>query len=427
MQRRNLIGRVLARSAEAVLSVAVAMGFFVLMIGMLTYLFPLGTGLGTFASYRGFMTEDRDGLSFRFDRFDEAEKAAEAVAVLSEVTRRVKDKPASGIAWADSTPGSLLRNRHAVQTFNRSSAKVTFGDRHTLRLKENTLVVIKSLDADDRGATRKASLIVMDGQLSAEIGRDEERFEVEVATAAGTTRVASPDHGGETAFNVTVNKDRSSTFTVSEGAAEITAEGETVKLEANQVVTVGAAEPPGKVAELPPPPRTIEPEEESVYHYRSRPPRVGFRWEDASCDSYRFELARDGGFDQVVRREKLRKTTLLHGNFEPGEYHWRVSCRRDGVDGLAGRPRRFRLEQDSQAPELDVDFGKPSAAGEIDISGRTEPGSRVFIADGAVAVDDSGRFRHALRLERGLNLVVVEVVDQAGNTAYRSEIVNAKY
>ena len=423
--RHDVIGRILARSVEAVLSVAVAMGFFVLMLGLLTYLFPLGTGLGTFASYQSLMEEDRDQLAFQFEK---EERAAEAVAVLTEIRRKVKDKPASGIAWADSTEGSLLRNRHAIQTFDRSSATVVFGDRHSLRLKENTLVVIKSLDADDRGETRKASLIVMDGEMSAEIGRDGERFEVEVATASGTTRVASPDRKGETAFNVTVNKDRSSTFTVSEGAAEITAEGETVKLQANQAVTVAAAEPPGEVVVLPPPPRGIEPEEETVYHYRSRPPRVLFRWEgEEACDSYRFELARDEGFTDMVRREKLRKTELIHGNLKQGEYHWRVTCTRDGVDSLSGKPGMFRLEKDPEAPELDVTFGKPSATGEMAISGRTEPGSRVFIADSAVAVDDSGGFRHVMRLDRGLNVVVVEVVDQAGNTSYRSEIVNAKY
>jgi hypothetical protein len=263
--------------------------------------------------------------------------------------------------------------------------------------------------------------------LSAEIG-PKDRFEVEVATAAGTTRVASPDVDEETAFNVTVNEDRSSTFSVSEGAAEITAEGETVKLRANQAVTVGVSEPPGDVVVLPPPPRSIQPAEETVYHYRSRPPLVRFRWEgETSCDSYRFDLALDEGFTEMVQRERVRETEFTHGNLKPGEYHWRVTCTRDDVDSLAGPAGRFRLEKDPEPPELLVKLGEPSSTGEIAISGRTEPGSQVFIADRAVAVDGSGEFRHVMQLDRGLNVVVVEVVDEAGNTAYRSEIVNAKY
>ena len=48
-------------------------------------------------------------------------------------------------------------------------------------------------------------------------------------------------------------------------------------------------------------------------------------------------------------------------------------------------------------------------------------------ADAAVFNQASGEFEVALALRRGINVVVVEAVDAAGNVAYASELVNAKF
>ena len=61
------------------------------------------------------------------------------------------------------------------------------------------------------------------------------------------------------------------------------------------------------------------------------------------------------------------------------------------------------------------------------ISGLTEPGSEVYVGNERIEIGTEGEFEHALRLDRGINVVVVEAVDNAGNIAYESRLVSAKF
>ena len=59
--------------------------------------------------------------------------------------------------------------------------------------------------------------------------------------------------------------------------------------------------------------------------------------------------------------------------------------------------------------------------------GRTEPGARILVADEDVPVTEGGEFVYWVSLNRGLNVVVIEAWDEAGNTSYSSKTLNAKY
>jgi hypothetical protein len=75
-----------------------------------------------------------------------------------------------------------------------------------------------------------------------------------------------------------------------------------------------------------------------------------------------------------------------------------------------------------------VDFpARVVSAREIALGGSAEPGTRVFINNEQIEVAASGRFSHVLTLKRGVNMVVVEAIDSAGNVAYRSEAIDARY
>ena len=66
-------------------------------------------------------------------------------------------------------------------------------------------------------------------------------------------------------------------------------------------------------------------------------------------------------------------------------------------------------------------------ADSVTLSGTVEPGTRVIVADEEVQVGESGEFSHSVPLKRGANVIVVEAIDDAGNVAYRSTVVNARY
>jgi hypothetical protein len=61
------------------------------------------------------------------------------------------------------------------------------------------------------------------------------------------------------------------------------------------------------------------------------------------------------------------------------------------------------------------------------LTGRTEPGARVSVGGHGIPVTAAGSFQHSLRLGPGSTVIVVEAMDQAGNVAYRSELVNANF
>ena len=72
----------------------------------------------------------------------------------------------------------------------------------------------------------------------------------------------------------------------------------------------------------------------------------------------------------------------------------------------------------------------PAAAVEGDqctITGSTEPGVRVLVGGERVDTNEVGHFEHTISLDRGLNVVVVEAIDSAGNTAYSSKVVDANF
>jgi hypothetical protein len=60
------------------------------------------------------------------------------------------------------------------------------------------------------------------------------------------------------------------------------------------------------------------------------------------------------------------------------------------------------------------------------LTGSTEPGMKVLVGGLPAAVDPDGRFAYRVGLKPGVNVVVVESMDEVGNVAYRSRTVNSK-
>ena len=61
------------------------------------------------------------------------------------------------------------------------------------------------------------------------------------------------------------------------------------------------------------------------------------------------------------------------------------------------------------------------------LAGRTEPGARVLVGGERVPTNEAGEFEYDLQLRPGINLVVVQAVDPAGNVSFRSQMVNLKF
>jgi hypothetical protein len=428
---RRWIGNALKRGGEAILAIALVLAFFLAFMGLLSLVFPAGTSLADLMRSEGLIGGGpaRAGSSLGLDH--PADVAGPVVAVLSNVRRQVKDKPADAVAWSDARAGLKLGSQHAVQTAERSQATIRFSESGEMVLDENSLVILKRADLVPSENRRRASVIVIGGTLRAHLvaGRAE-ALTIEVETGTETARLRSDASPGKAAdIAVRVNDDRSSTFSVLTGGARVSSERGTVAIAPNQSVTVDPRGLIGPVLPLPPAPRSIEPAPGSSQSHHSSRARVAFRWSaPEGTDGWRIAVARDPGFKDVVADERVAEPAFTLGNLRAGRYYWRVRSLHGDLEGPDGATRDFILRQDRRPPELSVSFPEGVVLrAEIILGGRTEPGTRVFVGEEEARVDAAGRFTITLRLKRGVNIVVVQAEDDIGNVTYRSRVVNASY
>jgi len=421
---------ILVRSAELVLAVGFVLFFFLAFWFILGMSFPTGPTLADLIAEANLT---RLPMWTGISPAEGPEESGEPlIASLSYVRRTVKDKPSSAIAWREARPGTALEDRHAVQTFDHSGATITFSEGSELNLAENSLVVLKSLEGFAGAGVRRASLIVLDGQLRGQIVVPGEKgMAVEIVAVTDAARMEVRTAPGQRAeFSVAVSENGSSIFSVYSGTAEVTSGSSSRILPENRSVTVSSAGEPNALEVLPAAPALRAPPDGAVFSFRSVPPRVRFAWaaEQQPAGVYRFVLARDPGFRRIVHEARLSEPQFTHGNLAAGDYYWRVSVLRGAVEGAMSRTGHLKMAEDREPPQLTVRF--PAGVVRSDrvvLAGQAEPGSTVYVGDAKVPTGASGEFRCDVKLERGLNVVVVEAVDAAGNVTYRSQLVNAQF
>jgi len=344
------------------------------------------------------------------------------IARLTDVRERVKDKRSDRIEWGVSQTGVPLEERHAVQTFSRSSAMIAFEGRGEVTLQENSLLVLGSADSGERAGRGDVSLLVTSGSVRGTVsGKRDDSAEFRVVTGSGEARF---DAGARrTEFQVSVNPDRSSTFSVITGSTKITSAGRTVQLSSNQTVTVTPGAAPGEPSALPGRPEPVFPAADVLVPFRTVPPLLTFSWATVpAATGYHVQLARDPGFKSLVDDAHVSAASFAQGNLGPGDYFWRVSAMHGHAEGTTSGPRRLTIVEDLAPPFLQVSFPEaPAEPSTIVVHGEAEPGAAVFIGNARVATDGSGRFRQEVELTEGWNVVVVEAIDPAGNVAYQSQ------
>lgn len=423
MSSRMRLTAALREAIPTVMLIAVCFAFF---LGIVRLSFPEGVSL------RGIMRPD-DGSTWSADGVPNLETDGIArrrpeAARLTQVVRKVKDKPADDIAWHDARSGMSLGTRHSIQTYEQSTATIAFDDETSLLLKPNSLIVLRSFDGEEDGSDRRASLIVFGGELRATIGGAGTGTRLAVETPRGTAHLASGPGKEPASFRLEVGSDSSTTIAVYAGAADVSLGERTVKLRANQAIEVdphGSAVP----RELPSPPAPIGPAPAQTVPFRGAAPDVRFRWEKADDDApVRFVVARDPRLDDVVQEATTSTGEVSVGALEPGTYYWSVASVRDGIEGSFAPPRELTLRRDEEPPSLRVEWPEGVVQTKTcRLSGIAEPGAHVFVGDAPASSGPEGRFEIEVELSRGANNVVVEAVDDAGNSAYESRMIKALY
>jgi len=417
------------RSLEAVLTIVLVLVFFALFSLLLNGLFPSGAGISEIViSEQSVLPADwNDTMITEFQR---GIGRIKPTAVLKTTHNAVKQKRGNEIAWSDAQGGMQLYDRDAIQTLQRSSAYLDFGDQSYLSMGANSLVVIKSQTPDAQTPERKRLILMVEGDLRGRIsGSGREPGQMEITTPRAVAVIHAQQNGGDAEFKVTVNPDKSSTIAVYQGVANVTAGDKTVQVEENSAVTVKLGESFSVTKPLPSRPELIVPAASDRFLYRTLSPRIVFTWKELpGATRYHLVLARDQAFQDVVLDEQITGTEFMHGSLKQGTYYWRASTLAGNIEGPFTVPVQFSVEQ-KRTPPLLVINGSPKEVSQesCEFSGHTEPGVRVFINGQEVLTTPEGEFRHAVALERGINIIVVEAVDAAGNVSYRSSRVHGKF
>jgi hypothetical protein len=423
-QRRPRARAALAAAAELALALVLAATCFAVVLLVLARAFPQATGIDELLQAEGASWEGaqapaaHEGASAGTD-------GGWAVALLTVLDNQVLRKGSGSLAWDPAHDGTKIARGDGVQTTREGMAVVTLDRDDWLRIGRNSLVMLPQPDAWDSG-TRNAILDVVGGEVWGEFSGRKGSVRLTVVGARTPVRIESqPGEAAPSRFKLAVRPDHTAYLAVYAGHVTLTAGGRSVTLRANEGVALRAGELTGPVRALPPPPLVSDPDDGRAWRFREFPPAIAFRWpHDPAAPRHRLAIAKDDAFRAVVFEESIGADTLSLGSLGPGAYWWRLSTQQDGFDGPPSAARRMALELDDVPPPLEVAFPADPVADETcRIAGTTEPQGRVFVAGTEVATDADGHFATDTPLHPGSNLVVVEALDQAGNSTYRSRVV----
>lgn len=424
----------LAMLMEWLATVVVVLIFFMFLLWGSTFILPEGSRL--------INLDDRDKTDARLSEGDSllssqrelsfVSSGDEFAAVLSEVHKTVKHKSAQGISWLDALKGMQLYDQDAVKTSSASYAVINFDDVNKLQLGPDSLVIVRSMDDDPWFHERRSGLIIVEGELR---GTMVDRLaknsaSVEVMIPGGVARILRKKGSDEPVdYEIKVKPDQSATVAVYRGVAEVVAQDKTVKLGANQVTVVVKGAPPTKPTVMPDDAKIISPVDTAAAYYRDFPQEITFSWKKTKEQRYRLMIARDVLFADVVLDEIVTTNEFIHGDLHHGSYFWRVaSVGVDGSEGKLSQTHRIKIIQDMQPPRLQVNYPKNAIATDSYLlNGSVEPGATLIIDGVQVNTDGQGRFEVEVKLKKGMNLVVAQAVDAAGNTSFVSEFVNRDF
>ncbi len=426
--RHNAGWRLLIRSGEALLAILLVLLFFLAFIGVVGFSFPQGTSLRYLITDQGWGPRPPASTGLDFELGPSAAPSAPMVARLVRTHRVVKARTSQAVAWAGALPGMTLADRDSVQTFDRSGAEILLAHDSVLRLGENSLVVIHPQDRPTPTAQGAASLLILGGTLEFRSDADpSKRVPLEIATAnGGSVRLAAGTNDSQ--LRVTMNSDATATVSVTRGTVQVLSGGQAVTVVGGQALTMDGKRPPGRPTRVPHAPVVLSPGNGQTIEYRAFPPRVHFAWNgEPGCDAYRLVISRDAQFEEILYDGRTTAPEFTHGNLPQGRYHWRVSALAGHVEGPASTARWLGMVRDDLPPRLQLELPRRIAGAELVLRGSTEPRAEIFVGEQSASVDLHGAFQLRLLLERGLNVVVVEAIDPAGNVSYHSELVNANY
>lgn len=336
----------------------------------------------------------------------------------------VRVKRAGQFLWEPANDRTVLGAGDQIRTGQAGTAQLLYFDGTAMTVSPDTLLEIRDLWRDATQRRQKVSERLAFGSLSARTQDNAGISSIhEVATDSAAVRARKAAE-----FQVRHDPERGVSEVLSyRGQLTLATEEEEVQVPESSRVALEKGRVVESVSLLESPRIHFPPDQKSFAAGRDQ--AVGLGWSEVrGAASYRVQLADRHHFAQVARDEgELKKPTFELVGLAPGTYYWRVAAIDSrGHDGLWSETRAFRVlgkefrdAADRNPPPLDVQEILVVGSNAI-VSGRTEPGSLVWIDGERVDVEDDGRFTWLVRLrEYGKNRITFLAQDAAGNETRR--------
>lgn len=351
-------------------------------------------------------------------------------AVVRGVRNKVLYRAADAVAWGEAKVDMNLFDSDRIATKARSEAIVAFDEDNEMRVEANSVLVVESLAQSKTEQTLSMTLSLPEGGFRSRIARSDNhnvKLRINLPSAdilVDTARIG----GGEADIAAHVEPGAADRVAVYSGEAEVVApSGERLTLRSNEFTEVAPDGSLTEVRALPSAAIILLPGRDATVYVSEQRPEVTFKWKRVDeCAAYRLELARDADFLDELLDERITRGRFTYGNLEPGSYLWRMSCLDDaGLQGHYSDVTHFEVVEDNDAPQLDVLSPAVNAVvdgAQLEARCKTEPGVSVFI-NGEEAKADGREFARVVTLAQGVNTLVFEAIDEAGNVMYNSRLV----
>jgi Glucodextranase, domain B/FecR protein len=349
-------------------------------------------------------------------------------AHFTNIDGTVRVKKISTNTWIKADYNVALEKGDVVQTSSQGIAKVVFTDGTNYTVKPDSLIVVQENSVNSAQQT-KVAVEVTTGTVDLATSSLGQGSKSQVIVAGATANLS-----GETTAEV-VNDPRKDDheILVKKGAAEVSRNGDSVKLGEYERATFKADSPQiGKTKEIGPPTLIAPPNMQPVFVGSNAKP-VDFSWTPVDgVRRYRVKISRNPYFSSLVLNPapEIEATQIQLTNLPEGAYYWAVqSLADDGKESVDSEKNRFTVIPKGQdRMNIGLELAEFSQHGHvIEVRGRTEPSARVMVNGQEVAlIAADGSFHHfTTPLPTGENIITVTAQNAKGgvNTITRKVVI----
>ena len=322
----------------------------------------------------------------------------------------VQNRKIIDLIWNDAPKGTTLEEREKVRTLTKSYAEILFKDESRMRLEENSQAVIQEMRVNLLENKTKSKISLIEGDFLALLASSGSAQNFEVDIRGVETEIKS------TKFRIGKDE-QEARFANYEGEMGITAQGSKVVLQKNQGSIVKKDEKPTKPKDLLPKVKLSSPQNgEELFTLDTKFSVDELR----GAEIYRFEVAKDKLFSNIVFNEKISKPFIDRlPPLESGAYYWRVSgIDKSNLSGPYSNVNSFTIVKDDEPPYLTL---KSPLENEIlldslvTFKGETENEASVVINGNPAVMNEKAGFTAEVPLVEGKNVILIEAFDKGKN------------